>query len=192
MSGCVFDDLTLADTISKLLAHATTSLNTDLFTAKTCVDQAAALLNLCQERQLEPVPLHGDRPPALARWQVSRLASFMTDNLDAQIRNSDLASLIGLSPSHFLRAFRGSFGLTPQAYLVRRRVEHAKLLLLLSSDPLVQIALSCGFRDQAHFSRIFRREAGMPPFRWRRAHGEYAAVVQEGRLRPVVGVIAPT
>jgi len=192
LSGCVFDDLTLAGTISKLLAHATTSLDTDLFTAKTYVDQAAALLNLCQERQLEPVPLDGDRPVALARWQVGRLASFMTHNLDARIRNSDLASLIGLSTSYFVRAFRGSFGLTPQAYLARRRVEHAKLLMLLSGDSLVQIALSCGFRDQAHFSRIFRREAGMPPLRWRRAHGECAAVVQEGGLRPVVVVLAPT
>jgi len=56
------------------------------------------------------------------------------------------------------------------------------MLMLLSSDPLVQIALSCGFSDQAHFSRIFRRAAGMPPFQWRRAHGE-GAVVDEGSVR---------
>jgi len=182
VSGYLFDDRALADTISTLLAHATTSLDIDLFTAKTYVDQAATLLSLHQERQLEAVPLHGDQPPGLTRWQVRRLESFVAHHLDARIQNADLAGLIGLSRSHFHRAFRGSFGVSPQNYVARRRIEHAKMLMLLSSDPLVQIALSCGFSDQAHFSRIFRRAAGMPPFQWRRAHGE-GAVVDEGSVR---------
>ncbi|HXK39796.1 MAG TPA: helix-turn-helix transcriptional regulator [Candidatus Paceibacterota bacterium] len=73
-----------------------------------------------------------------------------------------------LSPCHFSRVFRESFGCSPHGYISRRRVEHAQGLMLSGDAPLSQIALDCGFADQAHFSRTFRSIVGESPRTWRR------------------------
>jgi AraC family transcriptional regulator len=83
-------------------------------------------------------------------------------------RNQDLAELVGLSISHFGRRFKASFGVSPHGYLLRARVERAKTLMRSKDVPLCQIALDCGFCDQAHMSRLFRAVVGSPPNRWRR------------------------
>jgi len=74
-----------------------------------------------------------------------------------------------LSPCHFSRVFRDSFGCSPLEYVTRRRMEHAQGLMLSTDAPLSQIALDCGLADQAHFSRLFRRFVGETPRSWRRA-----------------------
>lgn len=68
------------------------------------------------------------------------------------------------------RAFERTFGDTPHGHVMRRRVETAKTMMLKSAEPLSQIAYLCGFADQAHFSRTFRKLAGATPLAWRRAH----------------------
>ena len=68
-----------------------------------------------------------------------------------------------------------------QAYVARRRTEHAKLLMVSTGEPLGQIALASGFADQAQFSRVFRRESGSYPLQCRRAQG----VSTETPARPV-------
>jgi AraC-like DNA-binding protein len=80
-----------------------------------------------------------------------------------------LAKLVSLSPSYFCRAFKESFGETPHAFVIRRRVERARTLMLTTSESLSQIALACGLVDQAHLCRCFRQVTGMTPGAWRRA-----------------------
>jgi AraC-like DNA-binding protein len=53
-------------------------------------------------------------------------------------------------------------------YIRRRRVERAQQLMLLSQESLAQIALACGFADQAHYCRVFRSVVGVSPSAWRR------------------------
>jgi AraC family transcriptional regulator len=81
----------------------------------------------------------------------------------------DLARLVRLSVSHFARAFKYTFGYSPHAFLMRRRMERAQGLMLKSSVPLAQIALECGLSDQAHLSRLFLQFTGESPASWRRA-----------------------
>ena len=73
-----------------------------------------------------------------------------------------------LSTSHFFRAFRQTFGESPHAYIMQRRIRRAQELMLTSRLPLSQVALECGMCDQAHFSRAFRRIVGTNPNAWRR------------------------
>lgn len=103
----------------------------------------------------------------LAAWQVRRVTAYIDDHLASSIRNRDLAAAAKLSCGYFCQAFKDSFGCPPHAYIVRRRVERAKELLETTTTPLSQIALDCGFSDQSHFSRIFRRVAGEVPRLWR-------------------------
>jgi len=172
-----FDRGAIAGTISKLLSEAAVSIASDFGAAKTFIDQASTLLDLHLRRRPEVAAAGASRPHGLARWQIDRLISLVTHRLDSKLRNSDMASSIGLSPSHFLKAFRQSFDVTPQAYVARRRIEHAQLLMLTTEEPLAQVALACGFADQAQFSKAFRREAGVPPLQWRRARGRDAATI---------------
>jgi transcriptional regulator GlxA family with amidase domain len=106
----------------------------------------------------------------LAPWQVLRVKGHVEAHLDSTLRARDLAAMVRLSTGHFCRAFKRSLGVAPIAYIAGRRVASAQKLMLASDEPLSQIALACGFYDQAHLTRLFRRHAGTTPHNWRRHH----------------------
>jgi len=105
----------------------------------------------------------------LAPWQVRRLRTYMEANLSSPIHCEDLARLVRLSVSHFMRAFKDSFGCAPHAFLIRRRMERAQGLMLTTDEALGQIALACGLADQSHLTRLFQKWVGESPAAWRRA-----------------------
>ena len=102
------------------------------------------------------------------------LAEDLRDLLDADVLTSatlrDLARRLGASPTHLVRAFTARFGVPPHAYLVGRRVELARGLLLEDQAPAA-VAAAAGFHDQAHLTRHFRRHVGTTPGRFRRRAG---------------------
>lgn len=104
----------------------------------------------------------------LAAWQERKVARHVGEHLDEPITVHDLAALARLSASHFSRRFKASFGLSPRAYVIRSRLERAQALMRQSRTPLCDIALDCGFCDQAHMSRLFHTVIGDTPARWRR------------------------
>jgi AraC-like DNA-binding protein len=74
-------------------------------------------------------------------------------------------------------------GLSPTAYVAIRRVERAKALMSSTREHLSEIALVCGFADQPHFSRSFRRIVGISPGRWRRNHADLGSTGNDGLRR---------
>jgi AraC family transcriptional regulator len=104
----------------------------------------------------------------LAPWQVRRAKELMSANLAGNLALSDIAKECGLSVSHFARAFRVSAGMAPYQWLLRRRVEHAKQLVVESRLSLAEVALASGFADQSHLTRVFSRIAGCSPGALRR------------------------
>jgi AraC family transcriptional regulator len=105
----------------------------------------------------------------LASWQIRRVTAHIEADLAAKVRIKDLAGLIEVSSSHFSRAFKQSFADTPHRYVMRRRMERAKTLMLATKTSLGRIAADCGFADQPHFNRHFRQVVGENPNAWRRA-----------------------
>ncbi|MEI9988383.1 MAG: AraC family transcriptional regulator [Aliidongia sp.] len=105
---------------------------------------------------------------ALAGWQIRRLCAFIDDHLDEPLHTKDLSLVVQRSPGHFCRAFKRSFGETPHAYVIRCRLDRAAHLMLSSKAGLGEIALACGFSDQAHLCRLFRLATGQTPAAWRR------------------------
>ena len=106
----------------------------------------------------------------LAVWQQDRAIELLHEHLDGDLALADLAKECGLSPGRFMRAFKKSFGVPVRRYLLHKRVEAAKSLLLHSNKSLLTVALEVGFSDQPAFNRSFREIVGTSPGRWRRAN----------------------
>jgi AraC-like DNA-binding protein len=106
----------------------------------------------------------------LTIWQQDRAIEVLNEHLDGDLALADLARECALSASRFMRAFKRSFGVPVRRYLIHKRVEVAKSLLLHSNDSLLTIALEVGFADQPAFNRSFRETVGTSPGRWRRAN----------------------
>jgi AraC family transcriptional regulator len=113
---------------------------------------------------------HEPHRGGLAPWQKRRVTEILRERLDGGVTLSALAAECSLSASHFARSFKGAFGVPVHRYLILQRVERAKSLLTHSKSSLSEIALQCGFADQAAFSRTFGTHAGTTPGRWRREH----------------------
>lgn len=164
------------DTVSKLLADATASLDTDRDAAKACIQRAADLLRSYLISNKKHVRIRAPIRGGLAPWQKQRVASYVAAHLGSSIRAADLANVVALSKGHFFRAFRVSFGEAPLAYVTKQRMRRCQELMLSSGAPLSEIALDCGMCDQAHLTRVFRRFVGVNPGRWRRQVERPAAI----------------
>jgi AraC-like DNA-binding protein len=97
------------------------------------------------------------------------LLAYLRDHYHSPITNQQLARLAHMSVRSFERKFRGSFHVTPQKYLRRLRLFMASRALVYTNQSLADVALECGFVDQSHFAREFRRHFGRTP-RAYRAH----------------------
>jgi AraC-like DNA-binding protein len=103
-----------------------------------------------------------DRPPL----HLQRAAELMQDESANPLSLQQLSAVAGLTPSHFVRTFCHHYGMTPHAYLLDRRIRHARLLLK-QGLPLTEVALASGFADQAHFQRQFKRRVAATPGQYR-------------------------
>ena len=108
-------------------------------------------------------PSHGGLP----RWQVRRVTDYIDANLGGTLRTASLAATLGLSVSHFTRAFKHSVGMPPRVYVIRRRLAAACEAMVSSNMPLTTIAHAHGFCDQSHFTRTFHEVIGLSPHVWR-------------------------
>jgi AraC family transcriptional regulator len=105
----------------------------------------------------------------LADWQQKAVAQYLEENLAEQIPLARLAALARLSPFHFSRAFKQSFGMPPHRYHTQRRIESAKALLARPERSVTDIALEVGFSETSSFTAAFRKIAGRTPTSYRRS-----------------------
>jgi len=102
------------------------------------------------------------RPRGLRDDQLRRVTDYVEDHLEGDLSLGRLAAVAGLSPYHFSRLFRAATGTTPHQYVIRRRVERARLLLLGGCDIALAAARS-GFSGQSHLHHHVRRLLGVTP-----------------------------
>ena len=113
------------------------------------------------------------RPEELARSarftsdHFHRVLARIRANLDRTITVDDLATEAGMSASHFARVFKETLGETPMQYVLAYRIEQATAMMKDPTRQLGDIALACGFADQAHFSRSFKQITGQTPRQFR-------------------------
>jgi AraC family transcriptional regulator len=160
----------LPTVLVKLLSSAREALTGDDASANQFIARASTLI--LAEIKLEGAKSHAPTAVVLstylAPWQARRAIEFIEANLVCTIKMEELAAVARLGASYFSRAFHADFGMSPYAYVIRRRIKRAQEMMLLTDKPLASIALSCGFADQSHLTRLFHRVVGVSPARWRR------------------------
>jgi AraC-like DNA-binding protein len=164
------DNPVLTTVLVKLLNSAHRAL-ADGREAHKFIAKATALLEAEVDRReaAEILPREAVAHGYLAPWQTRRAIEFVEANLDGTIRVEDLAEVTRLSASYFSKAFRLDFGEPPYAYILRRRIERAQEMMLMTDESLASIAITCGLADQPHLTRLFHRIVGMSPASWRRS-----------------------
>lgn len=157
--------------IGSLVRQAMKFFETNREAAWCCLKDASTLLGAEEEESARGSPLLQNtlRTGGLAVWQAKRTVDYIEAHLGSKIAITEMARLLVLSKSHFSRAFKQSLGASPMAYVAERRVERAKLMMTSTRDRLTDIALACGFSDQSHLNRYFRRIVGVSPGIWRRS-----------------------
>jgi AraC family transcriptional regulator len=104
----------------------------------------------------------------LSSLERSRVIEHIDQHLGDDLSVEGLAKLVQMSAAQFTRAFKASLGATPHAYVVERRIEMARQLLLADRGrSLAELADGLGFSSQSHFTEAFRRQVGLTPGRWR-------------------------
>lgn len=105
----------------------------------------------------------------LSQAQCRLVVQYIEEHLDQNISLPDLAGLTQLSVFAFMRKFRAEFQCAPHAYVMAQRVKHAQKQLARPDVPLKVIAANCGFSDQSHMTRVFRRVFNVTPAAFRRS-----------------------
>jgi AraC family transcriptional regulator len=107
----------------------------------------------------------------MSETAIRTVCDFIEANLCRQITLEKLAALVHLSPFHFARCFKASMGLAPHQYVIARRIELAKRLLLTTTLNVAEIAWSIDYENINHFRRLFTLHHGVTPGEIRRAAG---------------------
>jgi AraC-like DNA-binding protein len=155
----------------------------DYFIKPVSVDELAASIaelpetysGTCTQRPgswlAEPVLPAGSSPlrANMHKTSTALALSYVRQQYHNKITLDDVASLCGMSKSHFSRTFRNEHGVTFQEFLIQQRINKAVELLGNSDLQVTQVALAVGFTELSNFTRTFRRTIGMLPSCYRKA-----------------------
>ncbi|MEA1648025.1 AraC family transcriptional regulator [Nitrospirillum sp. BR 11164] len=161
--------------LASLAINAREALNSDLSAVREYLEEMAMVLginrNASDDVELMPVALDVKDPPlkgGLTPKQIRQVVEYIEKSLATTIMIKELSRVCRLSTSYFARAFKVTMGDAPRDFITKRRIRRAQVLMLTTNDTLSAIACACGFSDQSHFSRLFRKMVGETPLRWRR------------------------
>lgn len=147
-----------------------TSLGADLLidamTNQLCIH---ILREYAGDFKIRSIPSRG-----LSRTQINKITKYIDENISETISLDDLASIAEASIYYFIRQFKISFGAAPHAYLMKCRAEKAKELIGKGDMPLKVIAATCGFADQSHMTRYFKKTYKITPAVHRKFEGKRA------------------
>jgi AraC family transcriptional regulator len=120
---------------------------------------AARLIGRCRT-----APGVGREPSrGLSQRQLERVREYVEGHLDRQLSLMEIAGVAGVSASHLKTLFKQSTGRPVHRFVVERRVERARGLLLQGGAAIAEVALGAGFTDQSHLARWMRRLLGVTP-----------------------------
>ena len=127
----------------------------------------ALILVLLQDKAGGMRQRRSGKHPGLAPFRRKRVLELIASRIEKPPSLQELASVAGLSLSHFTGMFRQSMGMSPHQYVMRQRVAYARRLLRDPRHRVIDVAALCGFATQQHFTWVFRRVTGETPRAYR-------------------------
>lgn len=109
-------------------------------------------------------PLHGVR---LKDFYIQEAVTYMEHNFQRELTVEELADVCELNRSYFSKLFKDSMGCPPQEFLIRLRLSRAADMMKGTNYSIGAIAVRCGYPNQLHFSRAFKKRYGVSPREWR-------------------------
>lgn len=103
----------------------------------------------------------------LPKYKLQQILEYINANLDCDIKLVDLAELVAMSQYYFCHLFKQSMGIAPYQYIIQQRIERAKQLLKCRDVAICDVALACGFANQSHLTKHFRKLTEITPKAYR-------------------------
>jgi AraC family transcriptional regulator len=103
----------------------------------------------------------------LSARDTQLVKDYINNNLNTALTVAELSQVVQISLHHFAILFRRTFGLTPHQYILKLRIDRARMLLKTTKQPIVTIAHQVGFNTQSHFTRIFQQHTQFTPKQYR-------------------------
>ncbi len=103
----------------------------------------------------------------LGSARLRRIKEFVDAKIEDELTLCEMAQAVELSTAYFSRMFRKSTGETPHQFLLRQRLERAKMMLRSADGRVMDVAVACGFKSQQHFAQVFRQVYGVSPTEYR-------------------------
>ena len=120
------------------------------------------LLSRFLKRATPKTDTHDDR----IRMVLAHIRSNLSENIDVET----LAEIACMSKDHFIRTFKKQTGDTPNAYITKKKMEAAELLLITNDDTIKNVAMKLGYYDCSYFNKTFKKYSGATPQQYRDAH----------------------
>jgi len=158
-------------TLAQLCMAVSASLKDDPRSTGLLADHLARAIavRLVAQQGGEMLSPASERPhQGLDKYRLARVFEYIEDNLDQPLELAQLAALCDLSVTRFSRQFRLATGAPPYRYVLEKRCERARSLLRQQNLTLIDVAGQCGFCNQEHLTRHFRRYTGITPGAYRR------------------------
>jgi len=135
------------------------------------LDELDRIVPLVYDAGIELCELvHASKAADTGNFSVEQAKRYLSTHLTQEIRITDVADAIGLSPGYLSRLFKRVTGQTMRAYLTCERVRTAQRLLVTDERSIAQIAALLRFCDQSYFTQVFRRQTGLTPRQYRDAN----------------------
>ena len=118
----------------------------------------------------------------LGSARLRRIKEFVDAKIEDELTLCEMAQAVELSTAHFSRMFRNSTGETPHQFLLRQRLERAKMMLRSADGRVIYVAVACGFKSQQHFAQVFRHACGVSPTEYRQEFLDHETTYARERL----------
>ena len=126
------------------------------------------LLCIISRETIRPDGHQGDG--SAYRTLIRNVIEYVEQNISNRIMLKDLAAVAGMSPNYFHRVFTRAMGMTPNEFVISKKMNRARELLATTSKSIADISLECGFDNIAYFSYVFKRYSGITPSYFRVAY----------------------
>ncbi len=114
--------------------------------------------------QVKPLVVEKDQSTI---YDIPSVRDYITNNYALDVRLKDLAKMAYMSEVHLINSFKKAYGISPIQFLINERIKNAKFLLRNTIDSITNIALAVGYNDPVYFSKIFHKNTGQTPSKYR-------------------------